>query len=95
MYMIPENFVTTLQAAEMLGRGINQVAKLCQTGRLPGAKKVGNAWIMPRESVLNYRPMAPGVKPGTKRRKYKSAAEKAAILAQDKDSQSQETEKNE
>jgi hypothetical protein len=63
--MTSKGFVTTAQAAKMLGRGINLIAKLCQSGRLPRAEKIGNAWLIPRESVLSYKPMKRGVKPGT------------------------------
>jgi hypothetical protein len=66
----------------MLGKGINLIAKLCQSGRLPGAEKIGNAWLIPRESVLNYAPMKRGVKPGTQTKQQRLAAEKAAILAE-------------
>ena len=78
--MAPENYVTAVQAAELLGRGIRIVAKLCQDGRLTGAEKVGNAWLIPRASVLNYQPGKRGVKPGTQTKKAKLAAERAAIL---------------
>ena len=78
--MAPENYVTTVQAAELLGKGINLIAKLCQDGRMPGAEKVGNAWLIPRASVLSYKPNKRGVKPGTQRKKSKLAAERAAIL---------------
>jgi hypothetical protein len=78
--MAPENFVTALQAAQMLGKGIRLIANLCQTGRLPRAEKIGNAWLIPRESVLNYKPMKRGVKPGTRSKRAKLAAEKTAIL---------------
>jgi hypothetical protein len=90
--MAPENFVTSVQAAEMLGKGINLIAKLCQSGRLPRAEKIGNAWLIPRESVLNYKPMKRGVKPGTQTKKTKLAAEKSAILEATQDSHRGETE---
>jgi hypothetical protein len=78
----PENYVTAVQAAELLGKGIRLIANLCQTGRLPGAEKVGNAWLIPRASVVKYKPMKRGVKPGTRSKAQRLAAEKAAILAQ-------------
>jgi hypothetical protein len=71
----------------MLGKGINLIAKLCQFGRLPGAEKIGNAWLIPRASVLSYTPMKRGVKPGTQTKKQRLAAEKAAILEQAKGTQ--------
>jgi len=81
----PENYVTAMQAAELLGRGIRIVAKLCQEGRLAGAEKIGNAWLIPRTSVLNYKPQKRGVKPGTQSKKAKLATERAAILAKAKE----------
>jgi hypothetical protein len=45
-----------------------------------GAVKIANNWIIPREAVLNHKPLPPGVKP----RKAKLAAEKAAILEEAK-----------
>ena len=77
--------MTTVQAAELLGKGINLIAKLCQNGRLPGAEKIGNAWLIPRESVLNYKPGKRGVKPGTRSRKARLAAERAEFLAKAKE----------
>jgi hypothetical protein len=82
--MPPDNFLTSLQAAQLLGKGIRLIANLCKTGRLPGAEKIGNAWLIPRESALNYVPMKRGVKPGTQTKQQRLAAEKAAILAEAK-----------
>ena len=78
--MLREKYVTTPEAAKLIGKGENLVAKLCQAGRLPGAEKMGNTWLIPRESVLSYTPGTRGPKP----RKAKLAAEKAAILEQAK-----------
>ena len=51
-----EDYLTAVEAGELIGRGKNMIAKLCQAGRLPGAKKVGLNWLIPRESVLAYKP---------------------------------------
>ena len=59
-----EKYVTVAEAAEMMGKGINLVGKLCRAGRLPGAELMGTAgWLIPRESVLNYEPEKRGRKP--------------------------------
>lgn len=76
--MLREKYVTTAEAAEMLGRGANLIAKLCQAGRLPGAEKIGNTWMIPRESVENYTPMKQRGRTKAERR----AAELACIRAE-------------
>lgn len=55
--MLREKYVTTMEAAKILGKGSNLIAKLCQAGRLVGAEKIGNTWMIPRESIENYIPM--------------------------------------
>jgi hypothetical protein len=74
--MLKENYVTTPEAAKLLGKGENLIAKLCQSGRLPGAEKIANTWLIPRASVLSYTPGPRGRQP----RLQRLAAEKAAIL---------------
>lgn len=62
MVMI-EDYLTSVEAGELIGRGKNMIAKLCQAGRLPGAKKIGLNWLIPREAVLAYQPLKRGRKP--------------------------------
>ncbi len=38
------------------------ILKLCQNGRLDGAEKLGGCWLIPRNSVLNYKPNKRGRK---------------------------------
>ena len=57
------------------------IAKLCQAGRLPGAEKMGNSWIIPRESVLNYQPAKRGVKSRSERVKAERAALREEVEA--------------
>lgn len=57
-----EDYLTSVEAGELIGRGKNMIAKLCQAGRLPGAKKIGLNWLIPRESVLAYQPLKRGRK---------------------------------
>ena len=51
------------EAAALINRKESLIRTLCQLGRLEGALKIGKAWIIPRESVLNYRPKKRGAKP--------------------------------
>jgi excisionase family DNA binding protein len=67
MDAIREGYVTTEEAAALIGKGINMISKLCQSGRLPGAEKLGNSWLIPRASVESYSPGKRG--PRTKKEK--------------------------
>jgi hypothetical protein len=76
-----DEYVTIAEAAKMLGKSVPMISHLCRGGRFANAVKLSTgAWLIPRESVLNYKPMKRGVKPGTQTKKGKLAAEKAAIL---------------
>jgi len=79
--MLREEYLTTAEAATLTGKGANMIAKLCQAGRLPGAEKMGNSWIIPRESVLNYQPAKRGVKSRSERVKAEQAALREEIAA--------------
>jgi excisionase family DNA binding protein len=50
------NYLTTPEAAKLIGKTADLIAKLCQSGRLPGAEKIGNTWLIPRASVESYAP---------------------------------------
>jgi hypothetical protein len=77
---IEENYVGASEAGKMLNITRSRIGKLCLAGRFPGAVKISNSWIIPREAVSNHKPLPPGVKP----RKAQLAAERAAILEQAK-----------
>jgi hypothetical protein len=77
---IEKDYVNAPEAAKMLNVSRSRIGKLCLGGRFQGALKVGASWIIPREAVLNHKPLPPGVKP----MKAKLAAEKAAILEEAK-----------
>ena len=52
-----DGYVSVADAAEMMGKTVNLVGKLARSGRLPGAQKIGRmGWLIPRDSVLSYRP---------------------------------------
>lgn len=71
MGAIRDGYVTAAEAAELSGKGINMISKLCQAGRLQGAEKIGNLWLIPRASIENYVPD----KRGPKAKKAKLSAE--------------------
>ena len=76
-----DGYVTTAEAALLIEKGTRIIARLCQDGKLPGAKKMAKTWLIPRESVLSYRPERG--RPKTK--KERLAAERAAFLAEAKE----------
>ena len=76
-----KDYVSVTEASEMLGLKRARTGVLCREGRFPGALKVGNSWIIPREAIINHKPLPPGVKP----RKARLAAERAAMLEQAKE----------
>ena len=78
MDTVNKEFMTVAEASCIMGKGMNFIGKLCRAGRFPGAVKMGNSWIIPRESVLNHKPLPPGVKS----QKAKLAAERVSILQQ-------------
>lgn len=42
--------MTTKEAAEKWGVTSRQVQLLCATGRIPGAIRFGNAWVIPEDA---------------------------------------------
>ena len=75
-----EEYVSIPEAAEILNLKRNRVGVLCREGRFPGAVKIANNWVIPREAVTSHRPLPPGVKS----LKTKLVAEKAGYLAKAK-----------
>ena len=76
-----EEFVSAQEAANIMGLDRSRVGRLCREGRFPGAAKVGSSWIIPREAVLNHKPLPPGVKPRSERVKAEQAALREEIAA--------------
>jgi excisionase family DNA binding protein len=54
--MAQKALVSVTQASEILGLGRSQILRLCNSGRLEGAEKVGNGWVIPREAIETYQP---------------------------------------
>jgi hypothetical protein len=50
------DYVTTVEASVLMGKCESMIARLCQTGRLLGAHKIGKTWLIPRASVESYTP---------------------------------------
>jgi hypothetical protein len=48
-----EGYITAIQASETTGKGINLIAKLCQSGRLPGAEKIADDLAGIREGLTD------------------------------------------
>ena len=76
-----EEFVSVQEAANIMGLDRSRVGRLCREGRFPGAAKVGSSWIIPREAVLNHKPLPPGVKSRSERVKAEQAALREEIAA--------------
>ena len=51
--VLKNEYVDSAEAAKMLNLSIISIRALCQRGRLNGAFRFGNAWIIPRISVQN------------------------------------------
>ena len=76
-----EEFVSVQEAANIMGLDRSRVGRLCREGRFPGAAKVGSSWIIPREAVLNHKPLPPGVKSRSERVKAEQAALREEIAS--------------
>ena len=76
-----EEFVSVQEAANIMGLDRSRVGRLCREGRFPGAAKVGSSWIIPREAVLNHKPLPPGVKSRAERVKAERAALREEVEA--------------
>ena len=48
-------YVSSAEAAMMINKSQSQMQFLCRTGKLD-AVKVGNTWLIKRDSILNYTP---------------------------------------
>lgn len=49
-------YVSTPEAAEILGYDTHYVANLCKAGAFMGAIKKANRWLIPRTSAEAYQP---------------------------------------
>ena len=60
-----EDFITIRETCKLLNINKARVGVLCREGRFQGAKKTGLGWLIPRESVMNFKRLPPGLKPKT------------------------------
>jgi hypothetical protein len=75
MSAIRDGYITATEASAIIGKKIRMIATLCQSGRLLGAEKIGNTWLIPRASVETY---TPG-KRGPRTKKERLSGELAGI----------------
>lgn len=59
---IIEDLVSIPEAASILKLDRSRIGKLCRQGRFEGARKIGERWVIPRESVKNFVRLPPGTK---------------------------------
>ena len=64
-----DEFITLREATKMLNINRSRVGVLCREGRFQGAKKTSLGWIIPREAVINFKRLPPGLKPKSPKRK--------------------------
>ena len=61
--ILKRDYVNAIEAAEMINVNDSRIRQLCIEGKLNGAFKIGDTWLIPRESVTNYKPGKRGPKP--------------------------------
>lgn len=66
-------FMSMDEAREASGYSRRTIAHLCRTGKLPGAMKLGDRWLIPRKALREYTPAPPGPRPGSKRKRADDA----------------------
>lgn len=54
MSEILKDYITTRQAADLLGIRVDSVHHLIMEGRLDGSMKIGNSWLVPKSSIEQY-----------------------------------------
>ena len=72
---IRKEYVNAHEAAAIIGVNNSRIRQICIEGRFQGAFKVGETWLIPRNTVENYTKK----KTGPKIRIKKSASDRAII----------------
>jgi len=49
---ISRPFLTLAEVSKATGRGVRWLQTMCAEGRIPGAEKMGRAWIVPKDYKL-------------------------------------------
>ena len=65
--VLEKEYLDSAEAAQMLDLSIISIRALCQRGKLDGAFRFGNAWIIPRISVQTRTKSKAGAKPRSNR----------------------------
>ena len=76
---IRREYVSADEATKLLNVNDSRVRQILRAGRLHGAFKFADTWLIPRKAIANYTRMKPGVKPKVK----VSTVEKSSIKAMD------------
>ena len=83
-----EDYVTASEAGKILNVNRARIGVLCREGRFEGAKKISLGWVIPRESVRNFKRLPPGLK-----KKIKITAEIEEAIKNMKDGEKNEQRK--
>ena len=51
-----EEFITIEEAMTLSGYTRRNITDLCKKGKLPGARKMGKQWLVPKQALENYTP---------------------------------------
>lgn len=68
-----QGYMTSKEAAEYLKRSDSLIRKLCKSGKLSDAVKVGNTWLIPEKMIKNYVPAPTGFAVVWSRRREKGS----------------------
>lgn len=74
-----EDLVPAREAGKMLNVNRARIGVLCREGRFKGAVKTTLGWLIPREAILNFKRLPPGLKPKTPKREDDLTLAKKAI----------------
>lgn len=75
--VLEKEYVDSAEAAKMLNLSIISIRALCQRGKLNGAFRFGNAWIIPRISVLTRTKSKAGAKTHSNRAFFNNILKKS------------------
>lgn len=63
MLIETDDYIDAAEAARILGIKRARMSQLCTENRFSGMVRIGHFWILPRDAVVNFRRLSPGVKP--------------------------------
>ena len=78
-----EYYLTTRDVANKFNCSQENILYLCTHGKFSGAVKVGHMWLIPRESVENYKPALKGFSAMWEKRKQGKKKESGELSAYD------------